>query len=131
MNTNSNEEKAAKANDVRVKASQRQLDPGKVIKQDFPKFTTGGLPVTMTQDLSHLFFESPTSRPDGIIQPLLFGVARLLHEKGMSQENLKSALLIFATIISPKLGYHLSAQLMPEDPLLAISLLTKAGASFY
>jgi hypothetical protein len=109
------EKNEVKINDV--------LASGKTNKQDFPEFSGGGLPAATTQDLSHLFFESPTSRPDGIFQPLLFGVAKLLQEKGVSQENLKSALLIFTVINSPKLGYPLSLQLMPEDPLLAISLL--------
>ena len=99
------------------------LDNGKNINQDFPKFATGSLRTTTTQDLSHLFFELPTCRPDGIFQPLLFGVARLLQKKGVSHDNLKSALLIFTAMNSPKLGYPLSLQLMPEDPLLAISLL--------
>lgn len=123
MTTTPKKETTIKGIDAKVKSAPRNLDPGNTIKQDFPKFSAGGLPVTTAQDLSHLFFESPTSRPDGIFQPLLFGVARLLQEKGVSQENLKSALLIFTTINSSKLGYPLSLQLMSEDPLLAISLL--------
>jgi len=100
-----------------------ELEAGKIDKQDFPELSNNNLQTTSTQDLSHLFFDSPTSRPDGIFQPLLCGVAGLLHKKGVSPENLKSALLIFAAINSPRLGYPLSLQLMPEDPLLAISLL--------
>jgi len=123
MKSNPKKEKAERGTDVKVKTSQRQLDPGKTIKQNFPEFSTGGLPAATSQDLSSLFFESPTSRSDGVFQPLLCGVSRLLFEKGVSQENLKSALLIYATIISPKLGYHLSSQIMSEDPLSAISLL--------
>ena len=93
MTTKVKEKNSAKNNDL--------LASGNIIKQKFPEFRTGDLPATTTQDLSHLFFESPTSRPDGIFQPLLFGVARLLQEKGVSHENLKSALLIFTTINSP------------------------------
>jgi hypothetical protein len=123
MTTTQKNEKALKGNQVKVKTSQRQSKSGKTNKKNFPKISTGGLPTTTTHDLSKLFFESPTSRPDGIFQPLLFGVGRLLQEKGVSHENLKSALMIFTAINSPKLGYSLSLQLMPEDPLLAISLL--------
>jgi hypothetical protein len=35
------------------------LASGKTNKQDFPEFSAGGLSATTTQDLSHLFFESP------------------------------------------------------------------------
>ena len=116
-----------KLNEKTVVKEKTVLEAGKINKQDFPEVLNGKLQTTTTQDLSRLFFESPASRPDGIFQPLLFGFAGLLQEKGVSQENLKSALLIFAAINSPRLGYPLSLQLMPEDPLLAISLLNQPG----
>jgi len=116
-------EQALKGNEVKVEHVKQQLKSGDIIKKDLPKFSAGGTLTTEVRDLSRLFYDPPTGRPDGIFQPLLYGVARLLQEKGVPSEDLRSGLLIFTTINSSRLGYPLSLQIVPNNELSAIGLL--------
>ena len=76
-------------------------------------------------DLSRLFFNMPTGRPDGVFEPLVCGVAEQLMKAGLPNQALKEAFLLYMVMNSARLGYPLSVLLMPDDPLAAISLIDR------
>ncbi len=67
----------------------------------------------------------PTGRPDGVFEPLICGVAEQLMATGLPQQTLKEAFLIYMAINSARLGHPLSALLLPDDPMAAVSLLDR------
>jgi hypothetical protein len=84
-----------------------------------------GAMVAPMPDLSGLFFNVPTGRPDGVFEPLVCGVAEQLVAAGLPRDAQKEALLIYMAMNSAKLGYPLSLLLMPDDPLTAVSLINR------
>ena len=125
MKTTPKKAKAVKSDDVKVKSSQRQSNPGKIIKQSFPAFSTGGLPTKSTQELSNMFFTWPTARPDGIFQPLLYEVAdHLIDKEGVPAENIQASQVILMALNSARLGHPMSVLLHPEEPIYAVDLST-------
>ena len=125
MTTTAKKAKAVKSKELKVKTSQQKSEPGKSIKQSFPEFTTGGLPIKSTQELSSMFFTWPTARPDGIFQPLLCEGTDHLFQNGVSVENMQASQVILMALNSARLGYPLSILLHPEEPIYAVDLLDK------
>ena len=80
-------------------------------------------PLPTAQDLSRMFFHSPTSRSDGAFEPLLCEVAEHLMMEGVPAENLKQALMLNLGAISAHLGYPLAMLLDADDPLSAARLI--------
>ena len=80
-------------------------------------------PLPTAQDLSGLFFQSPTSRPDGAFESLLRQVAEHQMMGGVPVENIKQALMLNLGAISAHLGYPLAMLLYADDPLSAARLI--------
>ena len=80
-------------------------------------------PLLTAQDLGCLFFYSPTSRPDGVFEPLLCEEAEHLKMEGVPVENLKEALMLKLGAVSAHLGYPLAILLVADDPLAAARLI--------
>ena len=83
-------------------------------------------PIKNVQDLSSLFFHSPTSRSDGVFEPLLCKVVEHLKLKGVPDENLKQALMLILGAASAHLGYPLAMLLPADDALSAARLIESA-----
>ena len=92
---------------------------------DTHSVSIGGTAENTIPDLSSLFFNMPTGRLDGVFEPLVCGVAEQLVAAGLPNQVLKEAFLIYIAMNSARLGYPLSVLLMPDDPLVAISLIDR------
>ncbi len=74
-------------------------------------------------DFSRTFFHMPAGRSDGIYEPTLCGIGERLAAGRVPNDSFKTAFMSYLTINSARLGYPLSALLMPDDPLAAVALL--------
>ena len=86
-------------------------------------------PLLTAQDLSCLFFHSPTSRPDGVFEPLLCEVIEQLKMQGVPPENLKQALMLVLGAVSAPLGYPLAMLLVADEPLTAARLVESSTST--
>ena len=89
------------------------------------RLPSDGADMVPSPDLSGLFFNMPTGRPDGVFEPLICGVAEQLVATGLPQQTLREAFLIYMAINSARLGHPLSVLLLPDDPMAAVSLLDR------
>jgi hypothetical protein len=127
--------KMLKSNKTKTKAlvekaaspNNKQSTTGPTIKKASSAQTlpSDGVGKVSSPDLSGLFFNMPAGRPDGVFEPLICGVAEQLVATGLSQQTMKEAFLIYMAIISARLGHPLSVLLLPDDPMVAVSLLDR------
>ena len=69
------------------------------------------------------FFEWPIVRPDGAYQPMQYKTVGQLIYSGIDPGNIQEASLVHIVMLSARLGYPISAMLVPEDPHGAVHVL--------
>jgi len=104
---------------------QSIIEPNTKVASSAQTLSSDGVGKVPIPDLSGLFFNMPTGRSDGVFEPLICGVAEQLMAKGLPQQTLKEAFLIYMAINSARLGHPLSVLLMPDDPMAAVSMLDR------
>jgi hypothetical protein len=77
------------------------------------------------QDLSRFLFGSLREQEDGVFRPLLCQVGELLTQTGEPPGGLRAAYLVLLALISAKLGYPISVQLLCEDVMDATMLFDR------
>ena len=97
------------------------------IVQGLPAIWKNNLPDTMNPDLPNLMkylLVAPYGKPGCALEGLFNEVAQLMRMQGVTQENIKAALIIFSVLCSAKTGMPLSIVLrVDEDKAVAEHLL--------
>jgi len=118
-------ENEKKKNKALEKATRVKVTAPEVLEQSLvpAPFNPEGKELRAIPNLDYIFFEPTRAVPDGPFVSPIVGTVRMLRALGISDGDMKEAVMISLALNSARLGFPIAAILLSKEPSAAVKVL--------